>query len=247
MKSPGRPDSSAFTNLRTGATSPHDNALLAAILADATNLGLARMAASSQGVTRDQLIWTRDAYIREETYRAALAILIDAHHKLPIAAAWGREPSVRMGSSSGAVSAWRRAARSMPVMALIPASPSIPMSPIGMPRSTSPCFRQRPMKRPMCSTGSCIMAHRFRSTSITRIPAAQPIMSSRFAPYSEVPVLPAPRLPRPPTCAAGRPFDPIRPCNPCSANVSVPISSPRTGTISFVWLPRSARVTPCPP
>ena len=80
---------SAFTNLRTGAPSPHDNALLAAILADATNLGLARMAASSQGVTRDQLIWTRDAYIREETYRAALAILIDAHHKLPIAAAWG--------------------------------------------------------------------------------------------------------------------------------------------------------------
>lgn len=80
---------SAFTNLRTGASSPHDNALLAAILADATNLGLARMAASSQGVTRDQLIWTRDAYIREETYRAALAILIEAHHKLPIAAAWG--------------------------------------------------------------------------------------------------------------------------------------------------------------
>jgi TnpA family transposase len=79
----------AFTNLRTGAAAPHDNALLAAILADATNLGLSRMAAASQGVTRDQLIWTRDAYIREENYRAALAMLIDAQHGLPIASTWG--------------------------------------------------------------------------------------------------------------------------------------------------------------
>lgn len=45
----------AFTNLRTGETCPNENALLAAILADATNLGLSRMAAASQGVTRDQL------------------------------------------------------------------------------------------------------------------------------------------------------------------------------------------------
>ena len=43
----------------------NENALLAAILADATNLGLARMAEASQGVTRDQLVWTADAYIRQ--------------------------------------------------------------------------------------------------------------------------------------------------------------------------------------
>jgi hypothetical protein len=47
----------------------HRNALLAAILADATNLGLGRMAAASHGVTRDKLIWIADAYIRPETYR----------------------------------------------------------------------------------------------------------------------------------------------------------------------------------
>jgi TnpA family transposase len=47
------------------------------------------MAAASQGVTRDQLIWTADAYIRPETYKAALARIIDAHHTLPIAAIWG--------------------------------------------------------------------------------------------------------------------------------------------------------------
>jgi predicted DNA-binding WGR domain protein len=48
----------AFTNLRTGEPCPNESALLAAILADGTNLGLARMAAASEGVTRDQLIWT---------------------------------------------------------------------------------------------------------------------------------------------------------------------------------------------
>lgn len=78
-----------FTNLRTGRQSDNGNALLAAILADATNLGLARMAAASQGVTRDQLVWARDAYIRDDSYRQALAILIDAQHRLPIASAWG--------------------------------------------------------------------------------------------------------------------------------------------------------------
>ena len=80
---------SAFTNLRTGEPCPNENALLAAILADATNLGLARMAEASQGVTRDQLVWTADAYIREDTYKAALARIIDAHHTLPISAVWG--------------------------------------------------------------------------------------------------------------------------------------------------------------
>ncbi|MBB3589533.1 TnpA family transposase [Sphingomonas sp. BK481] len=78
-----------FTNLRTGRQSDNLNALLAAILADGTNLGLARMAAASQGVTRDQLVWTKDAYVREDSYHRALSILVDAHHRLPIASTWG--------------------------------------------------------------------------------------------------------------------------------------------------------------
>ena len=90
-KSAARPGfAAAFTNLRTGERCDNENALLAAILADATNLGLTRMAAASHGVTRDQLIWTADAYIRPETYKAALARIIDAHHALPIAADLGR-------------------------------------------------------------------------------------------------------------------------------------------------------------
>jgi TnpA family transposase len=80
---------SAFTNLRTGEQCEDDNALLAAILADATDLGLGRMAAASHGVTRDKLVWTADAYIRPETYKAALAKIIDTHHALPVARIWG--------------------------------------------------------------------------------------------------------------------------------------------------------------
>lgn len=79
----------AFTNLRTGQQCPNESALLATILADGTNLGLSRMAAASEGVTRDQLMWTHDAYIREDTYRAALARIINAHHNLPFAHVWG--------------------------------------------------------------------------------------------------------------------------------------------------------------
>ena len=79
----------AFTNLRTGEPCPNESALLATILADGTNLGLSRMAAASEGVTRDQLMWTHDAYIRDDTYRAALVSIINAHHRLPFAAVWG--------------------------------------------------------------------------------------------------------------------------------------------------------------
>src|SRR3546814_6200973 len=79
----------AGTRRRTGAPCPNENALLATILADATNLGLSRMAAASQGVTRDQLLWTHDAYIRDDSYPAALALLINAHHRLPFSRVWG--------------------------------------------------------------------------------------------------------------------------------------------------------------
>jgi len=79
-----------FTNLRTNEPHDNENALLAAILADGSNLGLTRMAEASQGVTPDQLVWTKSAYIRPETYRAALARIIDTHHRLPIAGVWGQ-------------------------------------------------------------------------------------------------------------------------------------------------------------
>lgn len=50
-----------FTNLRTGGTCRNESPLLAAILADATNLGLSPIANADQGVARAQVIWANDA------------------------------------------------------------------------------------------------------------------------------------------------------------------------------------------
>lgn len=79
----------AFTDLRSGKLVENESALLAAILADGTNLGLERMAHASQGVTKAQLAWIHTWYLREETYRTALGAIIDAHHAEPLAAVWG--------------------------------------------------------------------------------------------------------------------------------------------------------------
>jgi hypothetical protein len=78
----------SFTNLRTHERHDNENALLAAVLADGSNLGLSRMAEASQGVTPDQLVWTKSAYIRPETYKVALGRIINAHH-VPLSGAKG--------------------------------------------------------------------------------------------------------------------------------------------------------------
>ena len=80
---------SAFRDLRSGKTHDNPNAVLAAVLADGTNLGLERMANASQGVSYAQLAWTHNWYLSEENYRAALAMIVDAHHRLPFARHWG--------------------------------------------------------------------------------------------------------------------------------------------------------------
>ena len=78
-----------FAELRSGKTHPNPQALLAAVLADGTNLGLERMADSSQGVTFAQLAWTQAWYLSDETYAAALACIVDAQAALPLSRVWG--------------------------------------------------------------------------------------------------------------------------------------------------------------
>src|SRR3546814_13549000 len=73
-------------------------ALLTTILADGINLGLTRMAEACRGVTMRQLAWMHDWHVREETYAAALARIIDAHRVLPLAGLWG---DGRTSSSDG--------------------------------------------------------------------------------------------------------------------------------------------------
>ena len=78
-----------FLHLRTGALPEDSVALMTALLADATNLGLARMARSSGMFTHSKLLWTAEWHIRDETYQAALACLVEAIHAQPFTAIWG--------------------------------------------------------------------------------------------------------------------------------------------------------------
>jgi TnpA family transposase len=80
---------SGFAELRSGRIRPNPEALLAAILADATNLGVERMANASQGVTYAQIAWTHGWYLSEENYAAALAKIADAQRALPLSTVWG--------------------------------------------------------------------------------------------------------------------------------------------------------------
>lgn len=62
--------------------------LLAVLIANATNLGLVRMAEAC-GISYDILAWTQEWYIREETLAAANAALVNYHHRLPMSQAFG--------------------------------------------------------------------------------------------------------------------------------------------------------------
>lgn len=63
--------------------------MLTAILAEALNLGFTKMAEAAVGVSEARLYWVQDWYLREETYQQALALLVDYHHRLPLAQRWG--------------------------------------------------------------------------------------------------------------------------------------------------------------
>lgn len=79
---------SAFRDLRSGKEHDNPNAVLAAILADGTKLGLERMANASEGVSYAQLAWTHNWYLSAENYQNALGMIISAHHDLPFAQHW---------------------------------------------------------------------------------------------------------------------------------------------------------------
>ncbi|MDN4218565.1 Tn3 family transposase, partial [Citrobacter freundii] len=65
------------------------NLLLTTILADAINLGLTKMAESCPGTTYAKLAWLQAWHIRDETYGAALADLVNAQFRHPFAEHWG--------------------------------------------------------------------------------------------------------------------------------------------------------------
>jgi len=78
-----------FTHLKSGELANDKHQLLSAILADAINLGLTKMAESCPGTTYAKLAWMQAWYIRDETYSMALADLVNAQFQLPFAEHWG--------------------------------------------------------------------------------------------------------------------------------------------------------------
>ena len=78
-----------FTHVRTGDAPRNVSAILAGILADATNLGPKRMAGASKGISAHQIGWMRTFHARSETYRAAQACITNAHTGHQYSRLWG--------------------------------------------------------------------------------------------------------------------------------------------------------------
>jgi TnpA family transposase len=78
-----------FTHLKSGDPAEDRQLLLTTILADAINIGLTKMAESCPGTTYAKLTWLQAWHIRNETYSAGLAELVNAQLNQPFAAYWG--------------------------------------------------------------------------------------------------------------------------------------------------------------
>ncbi|MGB5035133.1 MAG: Tn3 family transposase, partial [Blastocatellia bacterium] len=78
-----------FTHLKTGEAVKDTTALLTVILADGINLGLTKMAESCPGTSYAKLAWLQGWHVRDETYAAALAELVNAQSRQPFAGYWG--------------------------------------------------------------------------------------------------------------------------------------------------------------
>lgn len=78
-----------FGHVSTGLPPKERRALLATLIAEATNLGLSRMADVCGVASRRTLLRMLTWHLREETFRSALACLTDAIHAEPMAAWFG--------------------------------------------------------------------------------------------------------------------------------------------------------------
>jgi TnpA family transposase len=78
-----------FTHLKSGEAAKNKTLLLTTILADAINLGLTKMAESCPGTTYAKLSWLQAWHIRDDTYSAALAQLVNTQFNQKFAGNWG--------------------------------------------------------------------------------------------------------------------------------------------------------------
>lgn len=78
-----------FTHLKSGEAPPDTPLLLTAVLADAVNIGLSKMAEAAPDATYAKLAQIHGWHIRDETYAQALAELVNAQSRQSFAAYWG--------------------------------------------------------------------------------------------------------------------------------------------------------------
>ena len=88
----------AFTHLHTGRPADDPRVVLTAVLADATNLGLTRMAEACSVASYRERTWTAGWHLREDSYRQALAMVVNAQQRQPLATRFG---SADVSSSDG--------------------------------------------------------------------------------------------------------------------------------------------------
>ena len=82
---------SRFAHVSTGLPPADERTFLAVLIAEATNLGLSRMADICSAASRRALLRMQTWHMREETFRAALACLTDAIHAEPLSAWFGED------------------------------------------------------------------------------------------------------------------------------------------------------------
>ena len=171
-----------FTHLKGAEPAADRSLLLTAILADAFNLGLEKMAEACPGTSLGKLAWLVAWHIRDESYSKGLAELVNAQHKLPFAAHWGE------GTTSSSDGQRFRAgghgdppATATPNTAVSPAYCSIRICPTSTRRSTRRSSTPTSATRPTCWTACSITSPSYASRSTTPTPPASPTKCSRSA------------------------------------------------------------------
>lgn len=85
--------SEAFTHLRTGAPCSDRIGLMNVLLAEDVNLGLRKMAAATNTHSFWELLRIARWHVEGSAYDRALAMIVEAHAALPMAAFWGQGQS----------------------------------------------------------------------------------------------------------------------------------------------------------
>jgi uncharacterized protein DUF4158/Tn3 transposase DDE domain-containing protein len=168
-----------FTHLKTGEPAKEKTLLLTAILADGINLGLSKMAESCPGTTYATLSWLHAWHVRDETYAAALADLVNAQFRHPFAEQWG-DGTASSSDGQRFKTGGRAEARGHinPKYGSEPSS-STPTSPTSTRRSTPRSSTSACAMPPTCSTACYITNPTSALRSITPIRPASRTTSSR--------------------------------------------------------------------